>query len=63
MMASTRGASNSGGAFPCEMIIKAFFAETLGNEYFDSLCSRGLVCAAQTAVIFVTKCTFTRDGL
>ena len=36
MMASTCGASNSGGAFPCEMFIKAFFAETLGNEDFNS---------------------------
>ena len=37
MMASTSYASNSRGAFPSRMLIKAFSAETFGGKDFDGL--------------------------
>ena len=62
-MASTSHASNSRGAFPSRMLIKAFSAETFGGKDLDGLCSWRFFLAAQSAVIFFTKCAFTRDCL
>ena len=63
MMASTCSARDACGAFPCRMFIKAFSAETFGSKDFDRLRSYRFVLAAQTAVIFITKCAFARDCL